>query len=142
MRKVILALLTVVVLLGSVATFQPNIASASEATTSTASSTSFKDVANNHWAKNAITAAVNDGIINGYTDKTFRPNTQVKENEFYAMLLRSFDKSLNNGTSANGGNWADPYYKFAADMNYPTHTQRTQVLTRTRVAEIIVGIQG
>ena len=44
----------------------------------------FSDIAS-HWAKNEISAAANNGWINGYTDGTFRPNNKITRAE--AMTL-------------------------------------------------------
>ena len=44
----------------------------------------FSDIAS-HWAKNEISAAANNGWINGYTDGTFRPNNKITRAE--AMML-------------------------------------------------------
>ncbi|GGI46499.1 hypothetical protein GCM10008018_17400 [Paenibacillus marchantiophytorum] len=50
--------------------------------------TNFKDI-RNHWAKEAIFAAVKQGFVDGYSDQTFRPDEDVSRSEFVAMLIRA-----------------------------------------------------
>lgn len=49
----------------------------------------FSDVQENHWAYNNIKAAVSNGLINGYTDNTFRPDNKVTFVEAQAVILRA-----------------------------------------------------
>ena len=47
----------------------------------------FSDIAS-HWAKNEISAAANNGWINGYTDGTFRPNSKITPAEAMTLVNR------------------------------------------------------
>lgn len=47
----------------------------------------FSDIAS-HWAKNEISAASNNGWINGYTDGTFRPNNKITRAEAMTLVNR------------------------------------------------------
>ena len=47
--------------------------------------TTFSDI-NGHWAKNYIQKAVTLGIVNGYSDGTFRPDQDVTRAEFTKMI--------------------------------------------------------
>ena len=47
----------------------------------------FSDIAS-HWAKNEISAAANNGWINGYTDGTFRPNNKITRAEAMTLVNR------------------------------------------------------
>ena len=49
----------------------------------------FSDVTEGHWAYSFIGSAVNNGLINGYTDGTFRPDNNVTYAESMAMILRA-----------------------------------------------------
>ena len=51
------------------------------------SAASFSDIAN-HWAKDEISAAANNGWITGYTDGTFRPNNRITRAEDMALVNR------------------------------------------------------
>ena len=47
----------------------------------------FSDSAS-HWAKDEISAAANNGWINGYTDGTFRPNNKITRAEAMTLVNR------------------------------------------------------
>ena len=47
----------------------------------------FSDIAS-HWAKNEISAASNNGWINGYPDGTFRPDNQITRAEAMTLVNR------------------------------------------------------
>lgn len=49
----------------------------------------FPDLAETHWANNYIRIAVDNGIINGYPDGTFKPDNPVTYAESMAMILRA-----------------------------------------------------
>jgi len=62
-----------------------------------------------------------------------------------AMLVRAYQGGFSNETDDE--RWADPYYAFADEMNYPTKgskdlKKRKYYITREHVAEIIAGTQG
>ncbi|WP_409343744.1 S8 family serine peptidase [Paenibacillus sp. MBLB4367] len=50
---------------------------------------SYTDVSLNHWAKDAIAAATRVGIVSGYGDGTFRPDSPVTRMELTAMLAHA-----------------------------------------------------
>lgn len=56
--------------------------------------TSFKDVPTNHYASGYIQSAVDAGIVNGYTDGTFRPYDKLNRGHISAFIERSFRQSL------------------------------------------------
>lgn len=47
-----------------------------------------------HWAKNEIETLVRKGIINGYPDKTFRPDNYITRAEFLVLLSRAYQWNL------------------------------------------------
>lgn len=104
----------------------------------------FKDVPASHWGYGAIQWAANNGIVVGYGDGTFRPDRQVSEAEFLTMLINAYHPTLPNVEKRH---WADPYYAFSRQMNYPLEgyddvSKRSWVINRTRVAEIVAGAAG
>lgn len=108
----------------------------------TALASSFNDT-QTHWAKETIDWAVEKNIAKGYPNGSFKPNNHVAEAEFLAMLIRTYEGEK----ETNGEHWADGYYRFADSKNYPTNgsldvNKRSWVMTRTQVAEIVVGTQG
>lgn len=79
------------------------------------SSFQFSDI-EGHWAKDTILWGVEKGIVSGYPDGTFKPNKEISEAEFLAILIRAYKPEI---TVSNKGHWAENYYAFAEDMNYP-----------------------
>lgn len=44
-----------------------------------------------HWAEPYLAAAYNFGIVEGYSDKTFKPDAQISRAEFIKMLVSAMD---------------------------------------------------
>ncbi|OBZ15335.1 S-layer homology domain-containing protein [Bacillus sp. FJAT-26390] len=100
-------------------------------------SKSFKDITNGVWYAPQINAAVDAGLINGYTDGTFRPNQEISHQEMIVMLVNALKYSEANvvikKTSSTEfpdklPDWAKPYYAAALDngillTNSPFHFQ-------------------
>lgn len=53
------------------------------------------------WAKHAIAQAVQAGIINGYEDGSFRPNTPVTRAEMAVMVARAIKLPLRTNTTTD-----------------------------------------
>lgn len=106
----------------------------------------FKDI-KGHWARQEIEAMVQQGILDGYPDGSFRPNEPVKVDQFIKMLMMSYSEqhpnlertwkssfldslSEENRTilkqdyryfdfkPAMTGYWAKPYIDVASDLNF------------------------
>lgn len=116
-------------------------------TSSIVSAAGFKDMSH-HWASNTVEWAVQNGITKGYPDGTFKPNKAVTEAEFLTLLINAYqDTNKNFVVLKTPNHWADSYYNFAKMMNYPTSgfndfKKRDWLITREKVAEIVVGTQG
>ena len=52
-----------------------------------AESAGFADVAANDWYATAVNWAANVGVVNGYEDNTFRPNTAITREQLAAILM-------------------------------------------------------
>jgi hypothetical protein len=85
----------------------------------------FKDVKKEDWFAAQVNAAVDAGLINGYTDGTFRPNQEITHQEMVAMLVNALKYGgMNAGQDAAPlteypaqlPEWAKPY--FTAAMNH------------------------
>ncbi|MFF0828866.1 S-layer homology domain-containing protein [Brevibacillus sp. NPDC003359] len=99
-----------------------------------------------HWGYQTINWAVQNTVVEGYPDGSFRPDKQVTEAEFIKMMIKMFQPTNLNLTGEHS-HWADPYYMFAAEMNYPVLgtndlNQRNLAITRQSVADLVVGTQG
>ncbi|MVQ39307.1 S-layer homology domain-containing protein [Paenibacillus anseongensis] len=70
----------------------------------------FSDVAG-HWAESSIKQAVSNGIVNGYSDGTFKPEHAVTRAEFAVMLIHTLKQQgegapLTFTDTAKIGSWA------------------------------------
>ena len=79
------------------------------------SASQFTDVPTDHWAFTAVNALENLGIINGYSDGTFKLNKTITRGEFVTLVSKCFPltegSSSFSDVSANG--WAYPYISSA-----------------------------
>ena len=53
----------------------------------TAEAAGFADVDDNDWYATAVSWAANVGVVNGYEDNTFRPNTAITREQLAAILM-------------------------------------------------------
>lgn len=106
---------------------------------------SIPDVQENHWAYDAVQWAVDEGVVAGYPDGTFRPDQEVTEGEFLSLFIRSFEEFK---TQDETEDWTDPLYKFAEEKGWPVRgskpdtSARNKPVTREVVAEIIAAADG
>lgn len=70
---------------------QPKEPTPQQPTTST-----FKDVATNHWAKEGIDLLVKENVITGFPDKTFKPSAQITREQAAVMLARQLKLDTTN----------------------------------------------
>lgn len=70
----------------------------------TVSAKDFKDVDSKHWAQEYVASMADDGIINGYTDGTFKPDNTVTKLEALALVARILGskEELNAGLLEKG----------------------------------------
>lgn len=52
----------------------------------------FKDVEQDRWSKNFIKICVDEGLLQGYPDGTFKPGASVTREELAVVLVRLLDK--------------------------------------------------
>ncbi len=109
-------------------------------------SAAFTDLSG-HWAKSGIEAAVKLGIVNGYSDGSFRPNATVSRGEFAVMLSRALQlepqassKTFNDSSSIPA--WAEDHIARVVHAGlmggFEDSTFRTNgQLTRAQLAVII-----
>ncbi|WP_158640067.1 VWA domain-containing protein [Halalkalibacter nanhaiisediminis] len=109
----------------------------------------FKDVSTNHWAYSSIEWAINQGLIKGYADGTYRPQRTLTEAEFVTMLIRydcSGDATGQLGVYT-GEHWASGNYRFLQRKNIPLRgysnvALRDQPMTRGQMARIVAAFNG
>lgn len=81
--------------------------SASYGLTTSQKQLKFSDI-NNHWAKSAITTFIDRGHIKGYSDGTFRPNSNITRAEFISIVNNAFgfkEKGTENFTDVKSTDW-------------------------------------
>ncbi|MCY7322219.1 MAG: family 10 glycosylhydrolase, partial [Phormidesmis sp. CAN_BIN36] len=95
----------------------------------------FSDI-QGHWARPCIEALTDRKIINGYPDRTFRPNSPVTRAEYAALLVTAFPGLVNATLPARdlkfqdipNGFWAAGAIELAVNANffsgYPDKTFR------------------
>lgn len=71
----------------------------------------FTDLASTHWAYEYITTLTNSGVINGYTDGTFKPSGTITKAEFLKLVISSCLPPYIDLSEAEGsmGHWASNY---------------------------------
>ena len=85
---------------------------------SSATESTFSDVADTHWALQYIEACVEAGIINGYTDGTFLPGQNVTRAEMAKMIAAASGLSSDaeeSSFSDVGTHWALQYIEACAE---------------------------
>lgn len=111
----------------------------------------FLDVPATHWAYKSIQSLAKAGIVNGFSDKTFRPNLKVTREQFAIVLVRKFKLPLDDRapqifSDVKPDYWAFPYIDAAKwFIPTPTNTQGSSYnfnpnkpITREEVAESLV----
>jgi len=112
----------------------------------------FTDIAS-HWALLSIIRAVDQGWVNGYPDKAFRPNQPVTRVEFTSMLVRALgldlpsQPQLDYSDQQNIPGWARGYVGAATQagliQGLPDGSfQPNRLITRAEMATILVRSQG
>lgn len=121
---------------------------------------SFSDAAN-HWSSKYIAAIQEQlpGVIDGYTDGTFKPNGPIKRQEMAKMIVEAYglekDANANVGSFTDVPAWAKDYVetlaslgvvngvapgKFGASQNV-TRAQTAVFVHRTEVPEARIGTE-
>lgn len=101
---------------------------------------SFKDVGQNDWYYENINILAKDGTLNGYPDKTFKPQSTITRAEFIkaTMSIIGYDnvKSL-------GSHWADGYIKKGTNLGIlckEVTSNPDQPITRYDMSRIVSNL--
>ncbi len=107
----------------------------------------FSDIKGSTWYVKPIVAIQNAGIINGYTDGSFKPNGNLTRAEFASMVYKALGNPENGSTEktfsdVKEGQW---YYKAVMAMatngyinGYENGTfQPNKKITRAEIAQIL-----
>ena len=97
----------------------------------------FADVPYKHWASSYIKAAVDNGIVTGYPDSTFKPDNYVKYEEALTILLKIL------GYTNNDFGEAYPYGQYSLanniDLTEDVDAKLFEDLTRRQVADLLIN---
>lgn len=112
---------------------------------STVFAADFLDLASNHWAYKNVMTLVEQKVINGYPDGTFKPGGQVTRVEFLKLIgvAAEGDEYFNNYKSIYK-NWYSPYLSWATSHGYIMDgvelKNANEPVTRGEMAVIIAKI--
>ena len=112
---------------------------------------------NSHPAKGYIAALVNEGVVTGFPDKTFRPEERLTRAQVVTMLMRGLGLEENKNqinmdqfssyNDMNQEHWANEYVKLATELEildgYPDGSFRPKNLTtRAQAAKMIAKFRS
>ncbi|WP_010502663.1 S-layer homology domain-containing protein [Paenibacillus elgii] len=104
-----------------------------------AESSLFKDVPVTFWGYKSIKWSVDNKIVDGYPDGTFKPGQPVKRDEFIAMLIRAYQPSDLKFSDDSAG-WAAPYLNYWTKLGWEAGANTA--LSRGEVAQILSHAAG
>ncbi len=99
--------------------------------------TSFNDVYALEWYAPYIGYCVNNDIIDGYPDNTFKPDNYLSEQAFLKMVLTALGYKYNVDFSWNNVFYSAYNVGIVDDRNYMTKKQDNLKYTRAEVIEIL-----
>lgn len=85
---------------------------------------SFSDVPLSHWSYNTIQWAIDNGVVIGYSDGTFKPNNEVTEMEFISMLTRTYKLTISSKEA--GAPWYDSYFWLSYSNGWLNHSSTSK----------------
>lgn len=113
-----------------------------------AATPTLKDIEGS-WARDAIAALVDEGIIGGYPDGTFRPDDPVTRAEFAKMVARAFALRPSGASTFPDvvGSWAESYITALSEAGiaagYPDGTfGPARRITRAELVAMLVRVVG
>ena len=101
----------------------------------------------NHWAAQKIQTLLNQGVIDGYPDGTFKPNQAVTRAEFAKMVAKN--SKLDTGLTAKfpdtTEHWANSYIGSVSKQKFmnsfaDNYFKPDQAVTRAQLATILMRI--
>lgn len=78
----------------------------------------FKDLSEKNWSYKYVMSLAEKGIINGYTDGTYKPQKHVTRGEFFKLIMTSFAGEKSFDGMKLPSHWASVYAAFAANNGF------------------------
>lgn len=74
----------------------------------------FSDLTSEHWAYKNVTNLVENGVINGYPDGTYRPENTITRGEFFKLMMTAAEgEELFIIPNMVAQKWTDSYMHYA-----------------------------
>lgn len=102
-------------------------------------STSFRDIDGNSWYSSYIAAAVQAGLVSGYSDGTFKPNSFLTRAEMSKVLVRAIDHNTGEDHSTNSVQTNSPTPPPTATAT-PTSTSSATTSTTSAITAGAINI--
>lgn len=100
----------------------------------------FNDV-DNHWGKGSIYLLVEDGIIAGYPDNSFKPDNKITVAEFTTLVAKALDIPAKNSS----GEWYQGIIDSVVEkdiIRQGEFTDYNKPITRGEIARIVIRALG
>lgn len=91
--------------------------------------TNFTDVQESYWASGYIAAIAEKGVISGYADGSFKPDSPVTCQQLLKMLVCAWGWKE---YAENCGGWPNGYVAVANEYGYTKNTSQTVTANATR----------
>lgn len=104
----------------------------------------FKDIDTVFWGRDTINWGLDNHIVSGYPDMTFKPNGKITEAEFLTMALKYFPQTGAESflKASNGEHWATPYYQYASSNGLPVTNHKDTAIRRGGAAHLVAILMG
>lgn len=102
----------------------------------------FSDLSDSHWAYKNIMDLSSEGVINGYSDGTFRPEAQVTRAEFVKLIGTTNERKAGDFADLPKTHWAYEYVmNSGVDMDR-RNFRPDENITRAEVLDILWNRYG
>ena len=138
MRKKVKYLFKVMALIMILSMILPTGLSVSQTKVFASTPVYFTDVKETDWFYKDVMELIKRGLIAGYPDKTFRPNAQIRVNEFTKILVSTIDNNIKTSPNAH---WAEGYINKAKELGIIKNgefSDYNRYITRGEMARMIV----
>lgn len=114
--------------------------------TTTCFAAEFSDLSKEHWSYNNIMTLVEKGVINGYTDGTYKPENKVTRGEFFKLIsLATVEQEEIDYYDPGLEGWATPYWCWLYLKGFLMESNKNDVnldapITREEMANVLSKI--